>query len=240
MAASHSKAKAGADQPRTTRKVMMARVHEALGRSQTQPPAEPAPVIDDDLVRLASATDDLPALFTKRAIEVGMKVQRVAAADVIGAVTRALTDRQAGRVGLSVYSMGDDFKLAESLELQGIETFDFASNAASLDAQFEFDAGVTDVRAAMAETGTMICTSGPRHSRGLSLVPPFHIAIVRASDILPDMLDFWAEIRGIPSPELPSSIAFITGPSKTADIEGVLVTGVHGPGEVLILLVDHA
>jgi L-lactate dehydrogenase complex protein LldG len=104
--------------------------------------------------------------------------------------------------------------------------------------QFTLDAGITDVHAAVAETGTLICCSGPGHSRGLSLIPPIHIAIVRAADILPDMLDYFASRRGQKSPQLPSSQAFITGPSKTADIEGELIVGVHGPGRVYVVVVE--
>ena len=99
--------------------------------------------------------------------------------------------------------------------------------------------GVTDVHAALAETGTLICSTDGSHSRGASLIPPVHIAIVRERDIVPDMLDYWARLGGVPGGELPSSQSFITGPSKTADIEGVLVTGVHGPGEVHIVLVSE-
>src|SRR5690606_18699946 len=98
----------------------------------------------------------------------------------------------------------------------------------------------TDVHAAIAETGSLVCCSDGGHSRGLSLIPPVHIAIVRKSDILPDMFDFWPRYAQSQPDELPSSIAFITGPSKTADIEGVLITGVHGPGRVFVLVVEDA
>ena len=108
-----------------------------------------------------------------------------------------------------------------------------------LDAQFDVDCGITGVHAALAETGTLVLYSDAHHSRGLSLVPPLHIAIVYRRDILPDMLDHWARLRGIPGSDLPSNMVFITGPSKTADIEGELVTGVHGPEAVHIMLVEE-
>ena len=103
--------------------------------------------------------------------------------------------------------------------------------------QYEADVGITDVHAALAETGTLVCQAGPLHGRGHSLVPPVHVAIVRRSDILPDLLDLVARMPEN-SRELPSAIALITGPSKTADIEGILITGVHGPGRVFVLLVE--
>ena len=66
------------------------------------------------------------------------------------------------------------------------------------------------------------------------------VAIVRASDILPDLLDYLPRWRGTSPAEMPSAQALITGPSKTADIEGVLIKGVHGPGQVIALLIDDA
>ena len=113
-------------------------------------------------------------------------------------------------------------------------------NVPTFEPLYRVDAGVTDVQAAIAETGTLVCWSGPGRGRGLSLVPPVHIAVVRRSDIVPDLIDYLARHAQHGPEALPSSIVFITGPSKTADIEGVLITGVHGPREVHILLVDDA
>jgi L-lactate dehydrogenase complex protein LldG len=129
--------------------------------------------------------------------------------------------------------------LKESLRRKGVQVVEWADTP-GLASQFDTDAGITDVHAALAETGTLVCSTDAGHSRGLSLVPPVHVAIVRRSDIVPDMLDLWARSRGIAAAELPSSIALITGPSKTADIEGELVVGVHGPGEVHVILVEDA
>ena len=94
--------------------------------------------------------------------------------------------------------------------------------------------------AALAETGTLICCTDADHARGHSLAVPLHVAIVRQSDILPDMIDYMARIHGSSPADLPSAQTLITGPSKTADIEGVLITGVHGPGKVCVLIVTHA
>ena len=73
--------------------------------------------------------------------------------------------------------------------------------------------------------------------RSLSLLPPLHIAVAHQSQILPDLFDLfetplWTERGG-----LPSCLSLITGPSKTGDIELRLVTGVHGPGEVHVILI---
>ena len=129
--------------------------------------------------------------------------------------------------------------LGRRLTDRGITLCDWQSDP-TMKNHYAVDAGVTDVHAALAETGTLICCSDSTHGRGLSLVPPIHIAIVRRSDILPDMLDYMATCESTDPADLPSAQALITGPSKTGDIEGVLITGVHGPGRVLICLVEDA
>ena len=98
---------------------------------------------------------------------------------------------------------------------------------------YEVDAGITDAVCAFAESGTIVVTSGPQRNRGTWLIPPIHICVLRASQILPDLLD-WKPAA------LPTSLTFITGPSKTADIEGILITGVHGPRAVHIFLTEDS
>ncbi|MFA9477479.1 lactate utilization protein C [Phycisphaerales bacterium AB-hyl4] len=221
------------------RAALLARVHAALGRDKTQAPSEPAPVVDESIARLASSDADLPALFTERAQSVGMKVHRVSLEQVVPRLRELLGQLEARRIGVAAGSVGErlELELDAALQADGVKQIDWQARE-GVSAQYDLDVGITDVHAAIAETGTLVCCSGSRSSRGLSLVPPVHIALVRVSDILPDMIDYWARLKGMPNTELPSSQAFITGPSKTADIEGELVTGVHGPGAVHILLID--
>ncbi len=87
---------------------------------------------------------------------------------------------------------------------------------------------------AVAETGTVVCTSGPQSARGSSLLPPIHIALVSEAQLVADLFDLFPRLA---AGELPANVNLITGPSKTADIEGVLVTGMHGPGAVHLVLV---
>jgi L-lactate dehydrogenase complex protein LldG len=115
----------------------------------------------------------------------------------------------------------------------------------TMEPEYEADAGVTDVAAAIAETGSIVCVSDGERGRGLSLVPGAHVAVVRASQVLADLSDYMARLDAEGGEKsdgsgVPSSRAIITGPSKTADIEGVLITGVHGPEQVVIVLVEDA
>lgn len=227
------------NQPRTTREQFMAAVRKSLNHTTTKPPTKPAPAVNENLARLARATDELLPLFEKRAEFVGMNVQRTTAAELIKVIAGILEQIQAKRVVVSVGTVPAALGLKDNLRRRGLEIVDW-QNQPGFECQYDTDCGITDVHAALAESGTMICCSDAGHSRGLSLVPPVHIAVVRKSDILPDMIDYWAKMKDVPGTQMPSSVAFITGPSKTADIEGVLITGVHGPGVVHVITVEDA
>jgi L-lactate dehydrogenase complex protein LldG len=126
----------------------------------------------------------------------------------------------------------DGLGLPARLQSVGIEVLD----AAARDARFAADAGVTGVDYLVAETGTIALCTRPDEPRGLSLLPPLHVAVAHRSQLLPDLFDLFEKLpAGTP---LPSCLSLITGPSKTGDIELRLVTGVHGPGEVDVVLID--
>ncbi|RPI75374.1 MAG: lactate utilization protein C, partial [Planctomycetaceae bacterium] len=72
-----------------------------------------------------------------------------------------------------------------------------------------------------------------------SLLPPRYLAIVEPSQIVPDLFDLFERLEQIKT-DLPSNIVLVTGPSKTGDIELKLTTGVHGPGNVHLLVVEPA
>jgi L-lactate utilization protein LutC len=97
------------------------------------------------------------------------------------------------------------------------------------------DVGVTSCDWAVAETGTLVIRSRPGQERVASLLPPTHIAVVQRRQIVPDLIDAF---RLFGATELPSNITFITGPSKTGDIELQLTTGVHGPGRLQMIVID--
>lgn len=94
------------------------------------------------------------------------------------------------------------------------------------------DVGVSGAIAALAETGSVVVQSGPGRSRLATLLPPVHVAFVAASQLTTDIFT-WVAAR--PDP-LPANLVFISGPSKTADIEQTLAVGVHGPGCFICIL----
>ncbi len=95
------------------------------------------------------------------------------------------------------------------------------------------DVGITTVDFAIADTGTLVLCSDEQKSRGVSLFPAHHIAIVDADQIRTRMGEVLAEFRG---GKPPSAIHFITGPSRSSDIENDLSIGVHGPAVLHILV----
>jgi L-lactate dehydrogenase complex protein LldG len=98
------------------------------------------------------------------------------------------------------------------------------------------DAGFTGTVGGIAETGGLLLTPGPAEPRLLSLVPPVHIALLRASTIQDS---FWSAVKVLGwGRSLPPNALLISGPSKTADIEQTLAYGVHGPKRLIVVLVD--
>lgn len=96
--------------------------------------------------------------------------------------------------------------------------------------------GITGVHLAIAETGTLMFLSGAETYAATSLLPETHIAVVPADRIVASMEDAWARTRDETS-ELPRAVNFVSGPSRTADIEGVLQIGAHGPFRVHVIVV---
>lgn len=98
-------------------------------------------------------------------------------------------------------------------------------------------AGITSADLAVAEIGTLVLTSGPRRPRSLSLLPPLHVAVVTTDQLVADTPALFRELRQMAAGgEMPGSVNLITGPSRTGDIEHTLVRRVHGPGELLVIL----
>jgi L-lactate dehydrogenase complex protein LldG len=100
----------------------------------------------------------------------------------------------------------------------------------------EADVGVTSALWGVAETGSVLVSSAPPGGRAPSLVPPVHVVFLPADRILATVADLFARIGEMS--ERPSGLTLITGPSKSADIGMELIIGVHGPGELHVVLVE--
>lgn len=128
--------------------------------------------------------------------------------------------------------------LAEALAQAGVQVIQ--DDAAGPRALAHIPVGLTGAEAALAESGTLVLRKRPRRSALASLLPPVHIALMPTSRIVPDIVSYFegldnaaATIRDT------SNLIFISGPSRTGDIEQVLTLGVHGPKELIVILWDE-
>gem|GEM_PF-274725 len=98
--------------------------------------------------------------------------------------------------------------------------------------------GITGADYAIADTGTLVLMTDGNRPRSVSLLPPIHLAIVRKSDIVSDIKELFIILKQILDTDqgVPSCMTFITGPSRTADIELNLTLGVHGPKELYVII----
>jgi len=101
---------------------------------------------------------------------------------------------------------------------------------------FNVDAGITSAAGAIAETGALILWPSEKEPRLTSIVPPIHIAVLQA-DTIHSTLSEAIQKENWPA-KMPTNIVLVSGPSKTADIEMTLAFGVHGPRELIVLIVE--
>lgn len=97
--------------------------------------------------------------------------------------------------------------------------------------------GITGAFCAIAETGTLMLLSGPETPASASLLPETHVAVVETGHIVASMEEAWDLLRS-ERERPPRAVNFISGPSRTADIEQTVTLGAHGPYRVVLILVD--
>src|SRR2546428_3242624 len=140
------------------------------------------------------------------------------------------TPLRARRIALSDGPSISRLMNAAEVEIDELTT---SPNAADL---FGYDVGVTTAQAAIAETGTLVLESESERHRLVSLLPPVHIAIIKAEDICLTLGDALRYVRRRGESGMSRAITFVTGPSRTADIELTLTIGVHGPKELYVIV----
>ena len=193
----------------SAREAIFAGIKSALAPLPHREPRPEVPHGVADAQWLAGETDDV-ALFTKRATAVGTKIF-ASVSDCLSWLFEQQTRK--------VY-------LPESLQqltakVDGIVEFVHHYSRAQVD---EIDAAITPAAGAIAESGTIILTDESTPDRLAALAPWTHIAVVRKETIHRSVADALAAMPDDPN------IIWATGPSKTADVEGILIQGVHGPG----------
>jgi L-lactate dehydrogenase complex protein LldG len=158
--------------------------------------------------------------FIERAQAVGVEVVRAEPATLAGLIAH-----HASSVGVRSAVIWEDELLvpvAAALQAAAISVADRPEHA---------DAGITTADFAIAETGTLVLAASQGRPRATSLVPPRHIAVLSAERIVDTLFDLVQQLGA-----LPSALTFITGPSRTADIELTPVRGAHGPVAVTVFI----
>jgi L-lactate dehydrogenase complex protein LldG len=176
-----------------------------------------------------AAAHDIPALFAERAADYRAVVERVPGPGLAAAVSRVLSSRAGAEPGPFVTPDGlPGAWLSELPSEITLARDDPPLAPAELD---RMSGVVTGCAVAIAETGTIILDHGPAQGRrALTLVPDFHLVIVREDQVAADLADAFARL----DPARPHTL--ISGPSATSDIELIRVEGVHGPRTLHVLL----
>lgn len=206
-------------------------VRRALGRRERLTTAPVPPELTEPVIRLVHSDVGLSELFARQAAASSMGVSTVRIEDLAEQLIAFLRDNGCRRVALPVAKTLDLLDLPRLLGEAGLEVVRWDQGGPN--GLFACDCGVTDVYAAVAETGSLVMRATAGHGRSLSLVPPIHVAVVEPRNLVGDLLDL---LRKLEAEGTGSGTVLITGPSKTTDIEGNLVTGVHGPGKVQIFV----
>jgi len=209
-----------------TREHILHRIRTALGRSAGQSAGDAPPV------RLVVPEVDREARirsFTAQLEGLGGKVQRAASAEEARALVAAAIEGKSAVASNAPFLAECGIAGLEGVESGITERRQLQERCAAV------RVGITSADYALADTGSLVLLSSAHEARLISLLPREHIAVVPLERMLTGLDELFAVL---PAPaERTSSMVLITGPSRTADIEQILVRGAHGPGQVLAILV---
>lgn len=153
--------------------------------------------------------------------------------EVLQALADIITKLHDTKLKASRIAISDAPEVERLLRLSGIDFAEVAVAPSASDV-FGYDVGISRVQAGIAETGTLLLDSSLERHRLVSLVPPVHIAIIDASQLVATLGEALARLREVE--QVSPIVTLVTGPSRTADIELTLAIGVHGPQELFVIV----
>jgi L-lactate dehydrogenase complex protein LldG len=237
----------------SSRQEFLGRVQKALGRQPGGPVAERRP---SDLFKPLEgimqpiAAEEVIGTFEAELQRVAGCTYRAATpAELDGILHKILGDHQAKTVACTRNPIISAAKIPAKLSGWGIEAAAWPesdhgdSSKLFREKVFTAEVGISGVEFVLAESGSLVVTSRTEGAQLSSLAPPTHIALYRRSQALASLDEVLARLPVPTDPGQPlsgRSVVFITGPSRTADIEQILIRGVHGPKEVHAILVEDA
>jgi len=184
------------------------------------------------LPSVGTTFEERVALFRKNAAELKADFQLLSNREEFSTVLLKLRDAENWkRVGSHAGDLTD--AACRALALPVCRT-DRSYSIAELES---CDVGITECDALVAQTGSVLVTSRSAGGRALSVLPPHHVVLAHREQLVADLPDAFALLKETYGANYPSFISFITGPSRTGDIERVLVLGAHGPKKLTIFCV---
>jgi L-lactate dehydrogenase complex protein LldG len=233
------------DPKMTERENILGRIREALqtkaplpgshGHEHDQAPVSTEPPIAhvrEWLPLVGKTPEEQFDLFAKNCADLKADFQKLSSREELKAVLTKLRDAEKWQRIASHDGELTNFA-CEALGLPVLLT----DKGYDVQALEKCDVGVTECDALVAQTGGVAVTSRSTGGRALSVLPPHHVVIARREQLVPDLPAAFAVLQQKYAPDFPSMISFITGPSRTGDIERILVLGAHGPKKLTILCV---
>lgn len=208
--------------------------YDMSGHSGVETPPPESDAFRAWLPSVGPSIDDQITLFAQNAAQLKADFRPVASLDEAARQLAALASENGWkRVASHRHSVASG--VAEKLGLPCLLT-DSGYATAELE---QCDAAITGCDALVAQTGSVLVTNPSAGGRALSVLPPHHIVIAQRSQIVPDLASALQLVRKLYAPNWPSFLSFITGPSRTGDIERILVLGAHGPKKLTIFLLPY-
>lgn len=211
----------------------LARIGRRLSLPDEPNLAHPMPEMPDPLpvAVYREPGGDLLSVFTEAAETLGAEVRTAGSSEGLREVLDEIVHQE--KVSSVVLSEDPEVSLVEDL-IDDLGVLEFGRGRKIAAAQL----GVTGTTGGIARTGTVVVESQRAGGRGASLVPPVHLALLRTDRIVDSPAAWWRAMADRYPAGPPSQIVFISGPSKSADIEQTLTVGVHGPGRLWICLLE--
>ena len=183
--------------------------------------------------------EDLPARFIAELEALGGHGERVKNLDEASEYVLALARERGAKLLVrwdvdELEELGIDAPLAEA----GVEVAVWHDLDDFKEVAGKADIGLSTAAWAIAETGTLVLEGGPGKGRTVTLLPPTYVAVVPVERILRTVPEAIEKYAGGDAGTLPANVCFHTGPSRSGDIEMALFVGMHGPGDVHVVLVD--
>ena len=206
--------------------------HHGHTKSAAHKPAPPSSQARQWLPPVADTFDDQLACFRENAANLKADFYLANSPDELAKLLAGLRDRESWKKVASHTGVLTDSAM-QVLGLPVLKT-DSAYNVTELEG---CDVGITECDALIAQTGSVLVTNRSAGGRALSVLPPHHVVLARREQLLRDLPAAFQFLKQKYGANYPSMMSFITGPSRTGDIERILVLGAHGPKRLTIFCI---